>query len=157
MYSPHLVMILVVLYIPFNLICAVIIEREHLQALDKAEQEFSDIIVSDLKNLPPNWTVKSSVFLSDDVCLANDSIKSLFWTFRTLFGGESKSFTRLMDRARREATLRLLRKARMSGMNAVWNIRYETSVIRLGFGSADNGKFAGVEIFVYATCFDIQA
>ena len=139
----------------FCIICAIKIERDHLKALAKAEVELSDIIVSDLKTLPSNWEAADTVFIVENVVIANDYLRVIRWLFRKLVGGESKSFSRLLARARREATLRVLRKAKQCGANVVWNIRYETSTIQPNFSKNTTNMITGIEVLAYATAFNV--
>ena len=139
----------------FCTVCAIKIERDHLNALTKAEAELSDIVVSAMKTLPSNWKPVKTVFISENVVIANDYLKAFFWTFRNLVGGESKSFSKLLSRARREATVRVLRKAKEYGANVVWNIRYETNTIKSNWAKDGTKTIAGVEILAYATAFTV--
>jgi uncharacterized protein YbjQ (UPF0145 family) len=129
------------------------IEKAHCKALAAAEQEFSDITVSNMKTLPPNWNPSGTVFLCENVVMANDYLKSFFWTWRKIFGGRSQSFERLFERGRREATVRLLRKARECGVNVVWNVRYEMSAVGLNQGK---NSIKGLEILAYGTGFVVN-
>jgi len=140
----------------FCIVCAMKIERDHIKALAKAEAELSDIVVSDLKTLPQNWKAADTVFIAENVVIANDYLRAFRWMFRKIVGGESKSFSRLLARARREATLRVLRRAKQCGANVVWNIRYETSVVRSIF-SKEGSNVTGVELLAYATAFNVTA
>jgi len=141
----------------FCIICARKIERDHIKALAKAEVELSDIIVSDLKVLPANWEASKTVFIAENVVIANDYIRAIRWVVRKIIGGESKSFSRLLARARREATLRVLRKAKQCGANVVWNIRYETSTIQPNFSKNTTSMITGVEVLAHATAFNVTA
>ncbi|MCL2743087.1 MAG: YbjQ family protein [Planctomycetaceae bacterium] len=147
----------IVFFIPiFCIVSAIKIEHDHIKALDKAEAEFTDIVVSDMKTLPPNWKPVKTVFIVENVVIANDYLKTFFWFFRKIVGGESKAFSKLIARARREATVRVLRKARECGANAVWNIRYETSVVQTNMSQDGTKSMAGAEVLAYATAFTVQ-
>ena len=140
----------------FCIVCAIKIERDHIKALAKAEAELSDIIVSDIRTLPQNWKVTKTVFVAESVVIANDYLRSFLWFFRKLVGGESKSLSRLLARARREATVRALWKAKECGANVVWNISYETSVVHSIFTKdTSNSTITGVEILAFATAFNV--
>ena len=141
----------------FCIVCAIKIERDHIKALAKAETELSDIIVSDMRTLPQNWEATGTVFIAESVVIANDYLKSFLWAFRKLVGGESKSLSRLLSRARREATVRVLRKAKECGTNVVWNIRFETSPIQSIFANNNQKMISGVEVLAYATAFSVTA
>jgi uncharacterized protein YbjQ (UPF0145 family) len=141
------------------IVCSLWIESSHFKALAIAEKEVSDMILSNLKTLPPNWSPNGAVFVCENVVIANDYFKTLLWFFRKIIGGRSRSFERLIERGRREVTVRLLRKAKECGANVVWNVRYETSIVRTDYswagGSNDNNtrSMAGVEIIAYGTAF----
>ena len=142
----------------FCIMCALKIERDHIKALAKAEAELSEIMVSDMRTLPQNWEATGTVFIAESVVIANDYLKSFLWCFRKLVGGESKSLSRLLARARREATVRVLRKAKECGANVVWNIRYETSAVHSIFTKdTSNSMITGVEILAFATAFNVTA
>lgn len=136
--------------------CSIWIESSHFKALANAERELSDMTLSDLKTLPPNWQPNGAIFVCENVVIANDYFKTLLWFFRKIIGGRSRSFERLIERGRREATVRLLRKAKECGANVVWNVRYETSIVRTNYSSNGNKNpqsMAGVEMIAYGTAF----
>jgi len=142
----------------FWIVCAIKIERDHIKTLAKAEAELSDIMVSDMRTLPQNWQATNTVFIAESVVIANDYLRVLRWVVRKFVGGESKSFSRLLARARREATVRVLRRAKECGANVVWNIRYETSAVHSIFtGGSSNNMITGVELLAYATAFNVTA
>ncbi len=133
------------------------IERIHFRALEREERELSDMTVSDLKTLPTNWKVTKTFFVCENVVVSNDYLKRLFWTFRKIVGGRSNGFTRLVERARREATIRMMRRAREFGANVVWNVRFETTIVYTNSsGGGDGRNGAGVEVFAYGTAFRVE-
>ncbi|MDR2757555.1 MAG: YbjQ family protein [Planctomycetaceae bacterium] len=141
--------------------CSIWIESSHFKALVNAERELSDMLLSDLKTLPPNWHPTGAIFICENVVIANDYFKAFLWFFRKIIGGRSRSFERLVERGRREVTVRLLREAKKCGANVVWNVRYETSIVRTNYswagGNNNNNtkSMAGVEIIAYGTAFSI--
>ncbi len=52
--------------------------------------------------------------------------------FKTLVGGEIKSYTEMMTKAREEAFNRMINQAHSMGADAVINIRFTTSAIMQG-------------------------
>jgi uncharacterized protein YbjQ (UPF0145 family) len=66
-----------------------------------------------------------------------------------LIGGRIKTYEPLLDRARREAILRMTEEARSQGYDAVFNVRLETS--RLANGRRDGKGIAGVEMLAFGT------
>ena len=49
--------------------------------------------------------------------------------WRNFFGGEMKAYVKLIERARREALLRVVEQARQMGYNAICNLRLQTADI----------------------------
>jgi uncharacterized protein YbjQ (UPF0145 family) len=123
-------------------------ERQHFRALTRREQELQDIGVVNLKNVRVPETVKSATLVSGDAVIATDYFKGFAAKLRSIVGGEIKSYDTLMQRARREAMLRLLEQARALGATEVWNVRYETSNIR---SSSQRNPAVSVEAFAFGT------
>ncbi|MGQ9649594.1 MAG: YbjQ family protein [Phycisphaerae bacterium] len=123
-------------------------ERNHLRALSAREKEFTDIRISTIQTVPDPETVREAALVSGGVVIAADYFKTTAAQIRKLVGGEMGAIRTLVERAQREATLRLLAEARRMGATEVWNIRYETSSIR---GADKYQAAASVELFVYGT------
>ena len=62
-------------------------------------------------------------------------------SFKTLVGGELKSYTQMMNEARAIATKRMVEQAENLGADAVVNIRYASSAVMQG----------AAEVIVYGT------
>lgn len=137
------------------IVCSCWIESNHFKLLAEQEKELADMTVSDMRTLPPNWKAENAVFVSESVVIANDYLKSFFWFVRKLIGGRSQSLGRLVERARREATVRLLKKAREQGANVVWNVRFETTIVQFNSGGNKNAM-AGVECYAYGTAMLVK-
>ena len=104
-------------------------ERKHLAALAVREPQVADILVTDLRTVPPGVTAVSGELVIGQVVLGSDRGKQLVAQLRSLLGGEVRSFQKILVRARREARLRMLEEARRTGAVAVINVRYETSEV----------------------------
>jgi uncharacterized protein YbjQ (UPF0145 family) len=103
-------------------------ERKHFQSLRHREQAMSHMLVTQLKSFP-NYCPGSSppCLIVAEFVVASDYLKSFLAGIRNLFGGEVKSYLTLVDRARREAILRVLEQARERGYNAVCNVRLDSA------------------------------
>lgn len=116
------------------------IERAHFRSLEAREAEMLDIVVTTTKKpsadalaeTPPRLVCGTAV-------ISSDYFKTWLFGLRNVFGGESKTYTRLFERARREALLRMKEEARAAGCNAICNLRFESSDIG-GNASTNNGK-----------------
>jgi len=122
-------------------------ETAHFQRLDTEEQMLADILVSDMKHLPEGFVASDGRLVSGAAVIATDYFKVFAAGLRNLFGGQIKSYDVLLQRARREAMVRMLREARALGANAVWNVRLETSTIQ----GKQQGKSGGIEALAYGT------
>jgi uncharacterized protein YbjQ (UPF0145 family) len=67
--------------------------------------------------------------------------KEILQSFKTLVGGELKSYNEMMNEARAIATKRMVEEAEALGADAVVNIRYASSAIMQG----------AAEVIVYGT------
>ena len=123
-------------------------ERRHIRALVRREREFADMRVSNLKAVPEPETVQRAMMVTGEVVIATDYFKSFAARLRNIVGGEVRAFETLMNRARREATLRMLAEARRAGAAEVWNVRLETSNIRSG---GRRQTAVSVEVFAFGT------
>lgn len=90
-------------------------------------------------------TVKRIEMVSGSVVISVDYFKRVVAGLRALFGGTVQSYESLVDRARREAILRL--KESCPGATQILNMRIETSSIYKGRG---NG-IGSVEVLAYGT------
>ncbi|MEN8128018.1 MAG: heavy metal-binding domain-containing protein [Planctomycetota bacterium] len=132
------------------LVCMLIgkgIEMHHFKKLAEREQQLSGIIVTNLKTVPPQYENAQPILVMGSAVIATDYFKVFAAGLRTLFGGEMKSYVTLMERARREAVLRMLEQAAQQGASAVWNIRYETTTTQ----GQQKKKPGGVEVLAYGT------
>ena len=116
-------------------------ERKHLKSLVERERMLQGILLTTLKR--PCGAVsaeRTPQLICGEAVIASDGFKSWLFGLKNLVGGESKTFVRLFDRARREATLRMLESAKAQGYNAVCNVRYGGTDI--GGNTSAGGKKA---------------
>ena len=105
------------------------IERRHLKLLATRERMLDGFLVTSLKKPQSAATSRPPMLVTSEAVISSDYFKNWLFGFVAFFGGESKTFTRLFDRARREATLRMIDQARHAGYNAICNVRYESADI----------------------------
>jgi len=104
-------------------------ERRHEKSLAERERAMSGILLTNLKRPPDAGTRLAPVLVAGATVVASDYFKRFLYSWRKVVGGESKTFTRLYIRARREATLRMLEEAQNLGYDAVCNVRYDAADI----------------------------
>lgn len=122
------------------------IEKNHLRHLAEREAELAGLCLSSLKTVPANWTVTQCQLVTGTAVISTDYFKTFAASLRNLFGGRMRSMETLVDRARRQAMVRMMEEARSAGANAIWNIRLETSTI----GNA-KGQPGAIEVIVSGT------
>ena len=131
--------------IGLGLIIGSIVEKRHYQSIILREKELGQIPLLNGKKYPQDRPVADSAFVSGSVVISYDHFKRFLAGLRKFFGGEIKSYVTLIDRGRREATLRM--KAKCKDADLIVNFRIETSSISKG-----KGKSLGtVEVFAYGT------
>lgn len=129
-----------------GLIFGQINEKAHFARLKKDEAEFADIKAYNLKTLPGHLS-PNAVLVSGNVVIAVDYFKKFVTGIKQIFGGRLGSYETLVERARREAIIRMKKEARAVGANAVYNVRLEFS----DAGKQPGDLFGGVELFAYGT------
>ena len=114
-------------------------ERRHIRSLQRREATMRDMLVTQIKSFPGHVPgANSPQVIFAEVVIASDYLKTFLASIRGFFGGEVGSYHTMLDRARREATQRILEQARQQGYNAVCNLRLETADI--GGNSVTQGK-----------------
>ncbi len=125
------------------------LERRHFRSIRKRESEYAEFPVVTFDTMPADWTASSATLVSGSVVVSLDYFKRVIAGLRGLVGGRIKTYEPLLDRARREAMLRMIEDARRDGYDAVFNVRLETS--RLANSRGDGKGTAGVEMLAFGT------
>lgn len=111
-------------------------ERRHFAELDQRETAVRELPVTDLRSVPPGLAPVDAILVTGNTVIASDYLKTFLSGFRMIFGGEMRSYTTMIERARRESRLRMVEDAMRKGAVAVINVRFETSPIGLNSGQA---------------------
>ncbi len=128
-------------------------ERRHLRSLQERESENGAFLITQLKSFHVPGEIPPQLIMAEAV-VASDYLKSFLAKLRGVFGGEVRSFHSLLNRARREATQRIVEQARESGYNAICNLRLETADIG---GNMRKKGAAMVAILASATAYHYQS
>lgn len=125
------------------------IERQHFRSIRKREDENASFPVVSFDTMPDDWKAASSDLVTGSVVISLDYFKRVIAGLRSLVGGRVKTYEPLLERARREALLRMTESARKQGFDAIFNVRLETS--RLANARGDGKGIAGVEMLAFGT------
>ena len=125
-----------------------IAERRHFRSIEEREKRFLRQPAVTFPQGDETHPPGRSRLVSGSVVVSVDYFKRFLAGLRMIFGGRVRSYESLLDRARREALLRLKKDAIDDGYHAVVNVRLETS--RMANGRGGQGT-AGVEILAFGT------
>jgi uncharacterized protein YbjQ (UPF0145 family) len=124
-------------------------EKRHYASIHQREAELLHLPVVTGGKSFSSKPVASAQLVTGSVVVSIDYFKRLLAILRNIFGGPVKSYESLVDRARREAILRMKETARQQGADIVINLRLETAAIG---GSANRKRQIGsVEAIAYGT------
>jgi uncharacterized protein YbjQ (UPF0145 family) len=123
------------------------IEKSHYQHIHEREEQYSSVPkVSFKKHYEHPPQVRSDLALGSAV-ISTDYFKRFIASLQALVGGRMSAYESLVDRARREAVLRM--QESVPGAEIILNVRIETSTIG---SSAQNKKSTGsIEAIAYGT------
>jgi uncharacterized protein YbjQ (UPF0145 family) len=131
------------------------IERSHFKQIREREEGHRAFPVITFETLPEGWQVQEAGLVQGSVVISVDYFKRFVAGLRGLIGGRIKTYEPLLDRARREAVLRMIEQAKRDGYDAVVNVRLETS--RLASARSDGKGVAGVEMLAFGTALKLAS
>ncbi|ETR65232.1 MAG: hypothetical protein OMM_14590 [Candidatus Magnetoglobus multicellularis str. Araruama] len=100
--------------------------------------------------LDPEQKIIKAKLVVGSVVIASDYFKRLLAGLRNIFGGQVNAYETLIDRARREAILRM--KSQAEGAAIILNMRIETTNIsRRQSRTRRNSSSASIEAIAYGT------
>jgi len=125
------------------------LEKRHFRNIIEREKALQGFPVTTFAAMPSKWQIEGADMVSGSVVVSLDYFKRVIAGLRALVGGRVKTYEPLLDRARREALLRMAESAKQGGYDAVMNVRLETS--RLANSKGKGKGLAGVEMLAFGT------
>jgi uncharacterized protein YbjQ (UPF0145 family) len=122
-------------------------ESRHYKNIIKREKELRNIPAVAQKFPPLTAKPYRTELVAGNVVISVDYFKRFLSGLRNIVGGRVKAYETLLDRARREAILRMKEHARDLGADMVFNIKLETSSIYKG----KKNSVGSVEVLAYGT------
>lgn len=122
-------------------------ESRHYKSIIKREKQLNSIPAVASRIPPSGRQNLNSQLVSGSVVISIDYFKRFLAGLRNIFGGRITSYESLLDRARREAVLRMKEEAKKLNAEFVFNIKLETSSIYKGRGNS----IGSVEVLAYGT------
>ncbi len=104
------------------------LEKKHYSSIREREEAYLHIPTVTTKDVPyPPEKIHSVSLVDGSAVISVDYFKRILARLRNIFGGTVKSYESLLDRARREALLRM--KEQVPEAAIIVNVRIETSPI----------------------------
>lgn len=122
-------------------------ELEHYKSIIRREKQLSVLPAVAAKTPATLSKPCDSHLVTGSVVISIDYFKRFISVLRNLVGGRVTSYESLIDRARREAVLRMKEQARDMGANLILNAKFETASIYQGRGQ----QIGSVEVLAYGT------
>lgn len=122
-------------------------ENKHYKSIIERETQLNSLPAI-ASRVPPYGRIDyDSQLVTGSVVISVDYFKRFLSSLRNIVGGRVTAYETLIDRARREAILRMKEMAASKNAELVFNIKFETASIYKG-----NGKSIGsVEVLAYGT------
>lgn len=121
-----------------------LIERRHYASIRTRERELQHVLAFAMRFPPDRVTAQRAFLVHGTVVVSADFFKTFVAGLRNLFGGRLRAYESLIERARREALLRLKQDALARGSRLVVCVRFESTTVSSGFASA-------IEVLAYGT------
>jgi len=123
-----------------------IAERRHYRSIRTREKEMANVMVF-TNRFPPLTQQASQALVTGSVVISEDYFKRVVSGLQSLFGGRLRAYESLLDRARREAVLRMKQEARDKGAKMIINVNFQTFSIP----GRNPRSFGAVEVMAYGT------
>lgn len=124
-----------------------IAEWRHYKSIHKREAEYARVMMFGARFPESEMTATDAGLVTGSAVISIDYFKRFVTGLRAIVGGRVRSYETLVDRARREAILRMKKQADDRGATMVFNIKVETASISKGGDKA----IGSVEVLAYGT------
>lgn len=128
-------------------------EKKHYQSIKLRERKFRKLPAITIKSaIPSDEDIAKTRLAIGSVVISLDHFKRFIATLSLIFGGRVVTYESLLDRARREAILRM--KAKYPRADLVANVRFETSTI--GSNANQKKQIGSIEAVAYGTAIFLK-
>lgn len=124
-----------------------ITERRHFESIRRREAELAGILTFSERIPPPSAQPPRSHLVGGNTVVSIDYFKRIAAGLRGLIGGRVNAYESLLERARREAIIRMKLEAKTLGASSIINVKLETASISKG----KKNQTGCVEVYAYGT------
>ena len=129
------------------------VERAHYKSIDSQETQLSIMPVITSDNIDEEDHIVDARLVYGSVVISLDYFKRFLAWLKKFFGGSVLPYESLLDRGRREAILRMKKKALDAGYNMILNMRFETSSV---WRVPAKGNIGCFEVMAYGTAIKVK-
>ena len=122
-------------------------ERRHFASIRLRERQYAKVLAFATRYPPDVARPQACLLVAGSVVVGSDYFKQFVAGLKTLIGGRLTSYESLLDRARREAILRMKMEAQRLGSQLIVNVKFETTNIGGGHGQS----MPIVQVIAYGT------
>jgi len=122
-------------------------ENRHFKSIIQREEDLREILTFSERLPSPGLGPVETTLVDGNVVISIDYFKRFAAGLRSLIGGRVNAYETLLERARREAILRMKAKAKTAGAKQIINVKLETSSITKG----KKQQVGCVEVYAYGT------
>lgn len=105
------------------------LEKRHYRSIRQREEALRHVVALNTRYVPEGVDATGAVLVSGGVVISSDYFKTFVAGFRAFFGGRFRGYETLLERARREALLRLKAQAQAAGATLVIGVRFQSTTI----------------------------
>ncbi len=124
-----------------------IAEARHFKSIREREKQYQQLLTFSERFPPSHIGRVNSELVGGNVVISVDYFKRIVAGLRGIVGGRVITYESLLERARREAILRMKEAAKAKGANMVVNVKLETASISKG----KQQQVGSVEVYAYGT------
>ncbi len=143
----QLELIIITVLLVLGYVVGQFVEKRHYRSILRRERALRHVLTFSAKLPPDDLAIARTHLVSGNVVISVDYFKRFVAGLRALVGGRMKTYETLLDRARREAILRMKQQAKQLGADMVFNVKLETASISKGA----KDSIGSVEVYAYGT------
>jgi uncharacterized protein YbjQ (UPF0145 family) len=129
-----------------------VVEKRHYRKIRSRETKQLNLLVLTLSKIKSNLRIDRVEMVQGSCVISLDYFKRVLASLRMIVGGRVRSYESLLDRARREAILRM--KESCQGADLILNLRLENTAV--GKSANKKGQIGAIEVLAYGTAVYYQ-
>lgn len=134
----------------FCLCVGAIIEKNTIKKLEIEEKRLSNILIFNEKKSADSLAGCKFHLAKGSVVISSDYFKATIASIKSIFGGNIRSYERIMDLGRRLSIVRMKQDAESIGATMIFNVRIDTAMLNQATGKQG---ILSAEFFAYGTAW----